>query len=424
MKKIEISTGVNLYIIEDERFKMNTAAVFIHRPLTNEDASKNAILPQILRRGSEKYRDFEAIEDALSELCGANISSSVAKKGEDHVIGFDCSCIKNKFAPSGEDLFGSCFEMMLEMIYRPYIKDGAFDAGYTEAEKKNLIQAIDGLVNDKMQYAVWKIYELMCEGEPYSIYELGTREGAEKIKADELYEYYKKVISESKTDIFICGSCDEADIISKIKNYVPDNPKRCAEYTKAEPKKANDSLKQVTEQFDTSQAKLSLGFCVGREITDDDYIYLILANSVLGSGVHSKLFNNVREKLSLAYYAFSRLERSKKIMIIGMGIEEKNYETAYKETMAQIDAVKRGEISDYEFDSAKAFLINNILSSKDSPTTMLASALNDLFFDVKDDEDARIKKISGATKEQIVAAISDIKLDTIYFLKGRENNEI
>ena len=419
MKTKNISKGVNLYIISDDRFKTNTASLVINRPLCREDASYNALLPFVLRRGSKLYPDFSLIEEKLSDLCGARVSSFASKRGERQAVSFECSSLANNFAPDGEDLFGNTIRLMLEIVFNPLLENGAFKKEYVESEKKNLIEAIEAMPNDKMQYAIWRLNEEMCKGEAYGVCEYGTKESVGAITAESLYDYYNKIINESRIDVFICGRFDEDIIFSMLGEYIPQNLKRSEVYPVTVPKKKDSEVKKIVDEFDTSQAKLSLGFTTGFDAKDRDFVHLMLANSILGSGVHSKLFNNVREKLSLAYYAFSRLERSKQMMIIGMGIEQENYEAAFNETMQQIDALKRGEISDYEFESAKAFLINNAISASDSQLSMIRYEQANLVCGITDTIADLCRKIEQTTMQQVVDAVQNISLDTIYFLKGR-----
>ncbi len=416
MKTMQIAEGVYLHHIPDNKFKSATVSMFFHRPLCAQEASLNAILPSVLKRGTRTNTDFDEIERKLMDLCGASVSGAVVKRGDLQLLLFECDSLANRYAPNGEDLVGGAVDLLLEIVFDPYLTDGAFSAEYVLQEKKNLTEAIEAMVNDKMQYALWRCTEEMFKGEAYGVHELGSIESVQAITPQSLYAHYKNVLATSRVDIFVCGSASLEDVAKKVEPYFAGRTASQLVHVETQPKSAGAQVKKVTESFDASQAKLTLGLMTGFDAKAHNFEHMMMANSILGSGVHSKLFNNVREKLSLAYYAFSRVDRAKQFMMIGMGIEEKNYDAAYNETMAQLEALKRGEISDYEFDSAKAFLINNTISSTDSQNAMTAFYLSGLLNGEEVTIEERVARIEATTREDVVAAAQEIRLEMIYFL--------
>jgi len=415
MNTKKIANGVYLHHIPDDKFKSSTVSVFFQRPLSAQEASLNAILPAVLKRGTQKSKSFVEIERRLMDLCGASVSGAVTKRGDTQVLFFEASSLSNRFAPNGEDLVGGSIDLLLELIFEPYTENGFFSEEYVESEKKNLIEAIEAMVNDKMQYALWRCTEEMFRGEAFGVHEFGTVESVEHITPKNLYAHYTKVLSESRVDVFLCGSACLDTIEEKLMKFL-DNRTDVSENIATAPKLASGEVKKVTEHFDASQAKLTLGLTTGFDAKKRDFTHMMMANSILGSGVHSKLFNNVREKLSLAYYAFSRIDRLKQTMIIGMGIEAGNYDAAYNETMAQLKALQNGEISDYEFNSAKAYLINNTISATDSQSAMTAFYLASVLNGEDTTIEKRVAAIEATTLEDVVEAAKDIHLEMIYFL--------
>lgn len=424
MRKFNVSDGISLNYIEDKKFKTTTLFAAIHTPLTKESATKNALLPLVLKRGSKNYPTFDLIEKKLARLFGANLNCNVIKRGEDQILYFELSVISDKYAPEKCEILKEASNLMLELIFNPYTENGAFSGEYVKAEKNNLSDMISAAVNDKQSYALWRLYEEMCAGESYGIHELGIKADIEKIDEKSLYEHYKKLISESVIDIFVCGEADIEGFKSALEEQLfAIGRKGEYSYPKTTVHEKRGQVKKVYEEFEANQAKLSLGFSVGVDPDSDDYYSLIVANSIFGSGTHSKLFNNVREKLSLAYYAFSRLTKRKGIMLVGMGIEEKNYEAAYNETLLQLDLLKKGEVSDEEFESAIAFLSNNARSANDSQMSMIMFYLDNKIDGIEITIDEYLKKLGEVTKKSAVEAFKNVELDTIYFLKGKEAKE-
>lgn len=416
MKSINIKNNINLHYIEDSKFKTTTLGIYIHRPLCEAEASMNALLPMVLRRGSEKYPTFSDIEKKLGDLCGAVLNTYVIKRGENQVMCLDISTISDKYNVGSENILVSCADLLLDMLLCPKCDGESLCGEYVESEKANLSDMIDALVNDKQSYAQWRLYEEMCRGEGYGVHEYGSKADIEKITSKSLYEHYKDILSNSRIDIFVCGEADIDALFEKVKaSFEAVSTNACA-YPVTQKKYTVEKVKNVTDEFDTNQAKLSLGFRVSKDI---DYPSMLVANSIWGSGPHSKLFNNVREKLSLAYYAFSRYERYKNTIMVAMGIETKNYKQAFDETMLQLENVKTGKYSETESASAKAFLINQLQSQKDSQYAMIDFYMGSLIRGQSYTIDELCGKIAAVSDSQVKETANAIVLDTVYFLKGR-----
>ncbi len=419
MKQFDISGGISLNYIEDKKFKTTTLLVAIHTPLCRNSASKNALLPLVLKRGSKNYKTFDEMERKLSSLCGAELLCNVIKRGEDQVLCFEMSVISDKYSIDEKDILKQSSNLLLDVIFNPLIKDGGFLKEYVESEKTNLCDMIDAGINDKQNYALWRLYENMCAGENFGIHELGVKEDILNIDEKDLYEHYKTVVETAPIDIFVCGEADISDFELSLKDALKEVVRNPKKYPKTVPHEKRDEVLNACDEFDANQAKLSLGFSTGIGFKSDMYYSLIVANSIFGSGVHSKLFNNVREKLSLAYYAFSRLERRKQIMLVGMGIEEKNYQKALDETLLQKELLQKGEVSDEEFNSAIMFLTNNARSVKDSQLSLIMFYLDNKIDGVCITPDDYCEKIKSVTKESAIEAFKNVCLDTIYLLKGK-----
>lgn len=420
MTNIAIQDGVMLHYIEDEKFKTTTLGLYLHRPLCAQEAAKNALLPMVLRRGSETYPTFTDIERRLCDLCGAVLGTGVTKKGEDQILCFNISTISDQYYLGGENILFSCADLLFDLLFRPKTEQGGFVPAYVESEKDNLCEMIDALVNDKQSYALWRLYEEMCKGEAYGVHEYGSRAEAEAITPEGLWAHYQNILKTSHIDIFVCGSADIAAFADKVRRAFADVETTDVPYPATLPVRRVGEVKYVTDEFDTNQAKLSLGL----RITDESIPYadLLVANSIWGSGPHSKLFNNVREKLSLAYYAFSRLERLKGSILVGMGIEPQNYQLALDETLLQLKNIQEGTVSESEFTSAKAFLVNQFQSLKDSQYASIDFSLGGLLSDSADDIDTLCRKIDAVTMDGAAKAARAFALDTVYFLTSKNSD--
>ncbi|MGE4283697.1 MAG: M16 family metallopeptidase, partial [Clostridia bacterium] len=234
-----------------------------------------------------------------------------------------------------------------------------------------------------------------------------------------LYEYYMSAIYSSPIDIFVVGNMEEKKVVDLVNNAFHVELSENIVYPITKVVDKVNSQNKVEEEMDVAQGKLSLGFRTKVTPRDKDYYSLVVYNGILGGGPHSKLFNNVREKMSLAYYVFSRLEKFKGLMLISSGIEIQNYEKALDEILKQVEQIRQGDISDYEYESTISSSINSIKSLADNALHMTDYYVSQLVGGTDDSFDELIKKISAVTKEDVVSVAQQIELDTIYFLKNK-----
>lgn len=420
LENININSNIRLHYIPLTKLKTTTMGVYIHRSLNSEEASYNALLPYVLKRGCKLCSDTEATAKYLENLYGAKISTAVIKRGDDQIMYFDAEVISDRYAPEHEPLLLNLTELLLSMIFEPAVKNGSFNEDFVSQEKINAADRLEALKNDKRTYASIRCQEEMCRGEAFAISRLGTVEGINGINAKSLYNYYKKIITSSFIDIYVCGDADINSIKEKISGKVNEMSFESAQIPKTEILSADREVNNVTDKMDVVQGKMSIGFRTGIKPTDTDYAALTVMNSVFGAGAHSKLFNNVREKLSLAYYASSQLEKYKGLLIVNSGIEFENFQKAYDETLVQLENIRKGDISDMEFDSSVSAVLNSLESLKDDQRAMQNFYLGEEVSGTRMDIEDKKKAVRSVTKEDVAKAAKKLELDTVYFLTGKE----
>ena len=415
---IQINDNITLHYIPMSKLKTSAMGIYIHRPLCADDASKNGLLPFVLKRGTEKYPTTEDISKKLEDLYGATLKAGVLKKGLDHIISFTAESISEKYAPFSEPLFSELLDLILDMVLNPVTKDGGFLPEYVEQEKKNNIENIENIINDKRSYASMRCTQEMFSGTELAVFRYGTIDGIKAINEKDLYEYYKSVLEESPIDIILSGEWDEERIAEKIKTAFSGINFKKSSIKKTDSFYADREVRNFTEEMEVTQAKLSMGFVTGVSATSDDYFPMMVANSIFGGGAHSKLFNNVREKLSLCYYASSGMGRFDGALVVNAGIENVNFEKAYNEILAQLKDLQEGKVSELEYVSSINAIVNSLKSCRDDQFAMQSFMLSEKVSETDRDLDEVIEKIQNVTLEDAVLASAKIKLDTVYFLKG------
>ncbi len=423
LKTYVIKPGITLHHIETDKFKTVSVGIHFHRPLSHKEAAANALLTDVMRRGNSLLKDTAAVGRYLQDLYGAYFDADIRRKGEDQILSFTVSTVADSYLPAGEGCTMKAVSFLLDMILCPQVTDGGFRQDYVDQEKVNLINDIKALINDKRSYAVWRLVECMCKDDAYSIYELGRVEDVECITPQSLYTQYETVLHESPIDIFVTGDADIEAITAMVKERFSTVTPKETKYPETALYVPKQETEEVSESYDVSQAKLSMGFYTGIAPRDARYSALMVFNSVFGSGAHSKLFNNVREKLSLAYYASSRLERYKGLMVVSSGIEYQNKEKAEAEILAQLSAMQNGEISDYEFDVSVKSIVNSLRSLGDSNGYLADYYLGQAVSGTNISLEEQCKLIEMVTKEEVIAVARLIKPEMVYVMKGKEQEE-
>lgn len=418
---IKINNNITLNYIPMSNLKTTSVGVYIYRPLNRDEISANAMLPYVLQRGCRICPTLEKLSKYLDDLYGASLNVGISKNGMVHTMSINGKTISDKYAPDGEKLTNNLTELIMSIMFEPVIKDGAFLTDVFKQEQKSAKDSILALINDKRAYTQRLCIEKMCGDDAYALPKNGTVEGIDALDEKKLYEYYKKIITSSVIDIFVCGDADINAVADTIHDFCDKFDFIDAQIPKQSIFKTNKS--QPTEEYkcmDITQGKLCIGLTTDITCADEQYWGLMIANNILGGGAHSKLFNNVREKLSLAYYAGSQLEKNKGLMFINAGIEFDNYQRALDEIYKQIDELKNGNIGDDEFSAAVLAIESALEQYYDDQTYMQLFCVSQRTSGVDYSIDYMKNKIRSVTKEQVTAAAKQINADTVFFLKGTD----
>lgn len=417
MKTQSICKGVDFHSIDAPKFKTNLITVYFNIPLKRETVTSAALLPAVLKRGTEKYPTMKELSRRLDDMYAASVSAGVRMKGDGEVLYFSIGYVADRFFEKG--LTEKAAEFLHDFIFSPLTENGAFNRDYVDGEKVNLKNAIQGLVNDKRAYTEFKCREEMFDGEGYGMFEAGYEEDLSDITPESLYEFYLDVIKNAKADVFFSGTADEETENTVKSIFAKALEPRKAEYVKtiaAEFK--GDEVREIEEEADVSQSKLCIGMRCGVAADSPKYPALVVANCIFGGSAFSKLFMNVREKLSLCYYAAARYVMTKSVMTVSSGIQTENYQAAYDEIMNQFKDMQDGNISDFEIESAKKYLCTAYNSINDSLRGTEDYYLTQAMLGSNRSIDELLNLTSKVTVDEIAEVMKNTKPDVVYFLKG------
>ena len=420
--QINIKDGIKLHIIPNDIYKTNLIRIAFTIDADKDTVTDTAMLPLILKQGSMNYPTQEKINTRLEELYGAEFVANIDKKGDLQVISFEADCIKDKYIPTKESITKEVFDLIFDIVLNPLIEDGAFNNNYLDIEKEKLKKMINELVDDKDAYSYYNCIHEMFGDEGYGLYQMGIESEVEKIDSKSLYEYYQKFIDKAKIDIFVSGEVDSDAIKTYIDEKVKDLKAREFDATSlisTISAKNVDNPKEIFEKLDVTQGKLVMGCTIDSKQDNRNYVGLVY-NSILGSGASSLLFQNVREKASLAYYAVSRFIDVKSLLFIRAGIEIKNYNKALNLIKEQMNKIIEGDFTQENIDDAKTTLYSNLRNVPEAQESSINYYFMQEFYIQKDSIESLMEKIEAVSKEEVIEFAKSVKLNVIYFLK--DNN--
>lgn len=412
MDKITLDNNLNVYTEKSDKFKTWSAAVYIYRPLNKKEASYNALLAKVLKTSSKKYPTRKLLAKQTDKLYGAGIYAGVRKYADTHAIVFKIKAVCDRYLP--EKITKQVAMLLKEMVTEPNVETNAFSESTVRLEKENLIKQIEAYVNDKSLYADKRCIEIMCEGDSYATDVNGDVEIIKSITPQSLYEHYIDVMTNSQIDVFICGNPEQDEIMPVFETLKTEK----TEFD-VKPVEITKPYREISEEMDVTQGKLVMGFTT--DLTDNsDRCRLMVFNALFGGSATSKLFNNVREKLSLAYYANSRISVSKGIMLARSGIEIEKYEQTKNEILLQLEDICNGNITDDELENAKAHLINIYSSLDDDPDSAVSLKSGWITEGETRSPEEIIEDIKKVDKTEVIKTAKTYKPCVVYFLKGEQ----
>lgn len=426
LTRMELMPGVWLSHLHSDKFKTACLSLSLLTQLERETASMNALIPYVLRRGSTHYPDMQAISQRLEELYGTAIEPVVRRVGEIQCLGFYASIPEGEFIPGGEDLLHHAAALLGELLLSPATRGGLLLPDYVESEKEKLLDMIRSRVNEKVNYSLIRCIEEMCCCEDYAVGRFGGEAECGAIHYQKLTRQYRTLLQSCPIELFYCGRAGAKQVAAALKDALMPLPRGEINYDIGTDVRMNALEAQprtVEETIDVSQGKLVIGFRLGEYMEEPDAAALSVFNCAFGGGSTSKLFMNVRERLSLCYYASSILDRHKGLLLVASGIEFDKLEAVKSEIFAQLDALRRGELSDEELKAARAGVASDLRALTDSQGNLEGFYLSQAIAGPDCGPLELAELAENVSREQIAQIAKSVECDLIYFLKGPEGPE-
>ena len=413
-----ICDGVNFRSIRDTKFKTMRISAHLIVPMSRQTAAENALLPFLLSRASREYPDFTKLGQRLAELYGASLNADVQKLGDLQVLSLSASGIADRYALEGEAISGELAKLLCSILFDPPLVDGLFPEDGFEQEKRQTMELIDSEYSDKRTYARQRCEAIMCADEPYGVNRYGGKEDIARVERPALTAAWKRLLDTAKIELMVLGDCDPAPIYEGFRAAFETLGSRKTADCTTKVVRSAEKVNTVTEKMDVAQGKLVMGFRTGTATPDEEVPATRLMAALFGGTPNSKLFLNVREKLSLCYYCSASYNSMKGIMLVQSGVEVKNMERAKEEILRQLDEVKQGNFDESEVEAAKMSLCNSYRTLSDSLGGLENWYLSQTFASHSQQPEEAAAQINAVTRQEIIDAANRVTLDTVYCLVG------
>lgn len=413
--KEALCDGVNFTAVTDTRFKTNLIGINLVSDLDAKTAAANAAISLVLSKSNSTYKNITEINKKLSSLYGANINGDTLKIGDSQIISLTASCIADRYTFGGEKITGELVDLLIECLFSPNVEDGGFYAKNFELNKQELLDEIDAEINEKRSYALIRAGKKVYEGEPASITAHGDKEYALELTPKSAYEQYKNVLKTAGIEIFFVGGGDPADALERFKKAFAGAERNFSGKSVSKKSPLKTQACEVTETLDVAQSKMVMAFKSGFENAPA----MRLMNAIFGQTPFSKLFMNVREKLSLCYYCAAGYDERKGVLVVDSGVEHKNIQKARDEILNQLSEVANGNFTDSEMSNSALSVINNYRAVNDSAFALASWYLRQAYAGTSFTPEQEIERIKAVSREDIVNAAKSLSLDTVYVLTGK-----
>ncbi len=422
MQIYKIADGISGLFVENSRFSTTHISVNMYLPLNTDDIAANALLPYILSSCSAKYPDFSSLNLKLAQLYGAEVGGIADKIGDTQVLRFFSFCIDDDFVPEDIKIAASASDLLFSMIFDPSLSGDEFKADDLNREARLTVEKIEGLINDKRSYAINRTLKEMYKNEAFGELKTGSLKAVKSLAGKDIFAAWKRVLERSEIRIQVIGKKLPEGLFEEFLKGLKNFSRVKSQIAPSVPKIPNSKVNIVEEKMDVNQGKLVMGFCTPFTGSDKETAFLAVFADLFGGGPYSKLFTNVREKMSLCYYCAARVNRQKGYLLVDCGVEPQNAKLAEEEILNQLNQLKSGNFTDEELASSIRSLKDTLSCLNDSEAA-LDGWYSAKIFGTPITPEEYAESIQKVTREDVIKAAGLYTLDTVYRIIPKEGED-
>ncbi|WP_367120763.1 EF-P 5-aminopentanol modification-associated protein YfmF [Staphylococcus capitis] len=416
------NSNIHIKVLPTKKFKTTMVTFKFMAPLDYKTITARSILSKVLVRATQQWPNDKALNRHLSSLYGAYINSFVSKFKDKHVITISLEIANERYLKDSTPLFEKGLKTLKELIWNPLIIDEQFNENYVAQEKSLLTKKLEAMIDNKAQYSFLKLMNHMFENEPYKYLATGQVEQIPHVTAKNLYDTYKSMLHNDDCAIYVVGNVDKQNVIDTIQENFNIKPFKFESNNRPEHIDPNKSSKFIIDNDEVDQAKLNLGYRFPTYFGKENYYAFVVLNMMFGGDPSSVLFNEVREKQSLAYSIHSQIDGKNGFLFVLSGVSASKYEIAKDTILDEFEKLKNGNFDDDKLELAKKIIISHRHESTDRPKSIIELLHNQVLLDKPQSEEEFITAINAVTRKDVIKLANEAMLDTIYVLtKGGQS---
>ncbi|WP_069995786.1 EF-P 5-aminopentanol modification-associated protein YfmF [Staphylococcus caeli] len=422
LKTEHLQDDIHINVLPTTKFKTTTITLKFMAPLDSETTTARSILSKLLVRATKQWPTDKAFNRHLSHLYGAYVNSFVTKFKDKHVITISLELVNERYLKDQTPLFEKGLNLLKEIIWNPLITDGRFDEIFVAQEKSLLTKKLEAMVDNKSQISFLNLLKNMFGEQPYRHLATGQVEYIPSITPETLYHTYQSMLQNDYCAVYVVGNVDEAQVKQQLQSYFNINPFQFALTQTAKPLPKTQMPLEIIEEDVVDQAKLNMGFRLPAQYGDAEYFAMVVFNVMFGGDPSSVLFNEVREKQSLAYSIHSQIDAKNGYMFVLSGVSADKYKIARDTIIAEFEKFQKGQFEEEKLALAKKVILSQRQESHDRPKSIIEILNNNILLDTPMSEEAYLSGIQHVTKEDVQQLAQKVILDTIYILTKGGND--
>lgn len=359
-----LKNGLRIILAPMPQTETATVVVMTGTGSRYENERENGLahfLEHMFFKGTKKRKDARAISEELDAL-GSIYNAFTAK---------DRTAYYAKVA--GRDI-----DKALDVVSDIFLNSTLPQKEITK-ERGAVIQEID-MYEDMPMHTIDNVFDALIFGKDHPLGRtiLGPKENIRSFSRKDFTEYLARNYNPQNTVVCIAGTFSTSKVLSKIKkefgNLQEGNPPQLIPFVEQQ-----DAPQISIKEKKTDQTQLMIGVPAYPFLHKDEYVLAVLA-TILGGGMSSRLFMEVREKRGLAYSVQAAVEKypDTGYFVAQAGVEHGKLEKAVQTILAEFKKIKTTPVSATELKKAKSYMKGTLTLSMESSNAIAQSAASSL----------------------------------------------
>ncbi|QIK70190.1 insulinase family protein [Erysipelothrix sp. HDW6C] len=403
---IKLPNNLDVHILREPKFHEVLMNLKVYFKLEAHQNTVANLLMRMMDDRIESHTTKNAMTKRLDMLYGTKTSSQTYTNGWYQVIDLSVKTINSKYTQ--EDLTAKQLELLADMFFNPLLNEDTL-----KEAKTNLKLQFARIKESSAHYAQFEAFKRSAPHQVFSLNSMGEVDAVNDVTLDEVKAFHQRLIQEAGKQLFLVGD------IKQVPSFERFNVGHCAEAeiplldTKVTPR--------YEEVFHPgNQTELVLVFDTPIDPFHELYAAYLVFVACLGQLPSSLLFQNIREKHSLAYSIYASRQMFDSIMYIATGINDANLE----KTLTLIDEqLQNMATADLDVDAAKQYLIMGLEGATEHMKRIADQAFRNIMLQTDETVAEMQENIKNVTEADVRAVLQTISKPYVFAYRGENHEE-